>query len=253
METATSEAGLRMRKPAANLAGFVDRYWTGLDNRDSSVDIVPDGCIDIVVHVDGATSAIWAYGTSTRLKREAIGPGDYFGIRFLPGMARFFLDVPASELTDRREIVTREVAFGLEVLEDCAEPAELFSRIDRAMAGHLARRQPRLSAIDAAIRSIAASHGASRIGDVAEATGKSRRQFERDFLLAVGLPAKQFGVISRFQHALTRLDAQPAASLAAIAADCGYADQSHMVRDFQRLGGTSPSRWPGRVAFVQDA
>jgi hypothetical protein len=25
-----------------------------------------------------------------------------------------------------------------------------------------------------------------------------------------------------------------------------------MVRDFHRLGGTSPSEWAGHVAFVQD-
>jgi AraC-like DNA-binding protein len=48
------------------------------------------------------------------------------------------------------------------------------------------------------------------------------------------------------------LSARSAQSLAAIAADAGYADQSHMVRDFRGLGGSSPSGWAGHVAFVQD-
>ena len=31
--------------------------------------------------------------------------------------------------------------------------------------------------------------------------------------------------------------------LAGIAADCGYADQAHMVREFRELAGNSPVGW----------
>jgi AraC-like DNA-binding protein len=34
-----------------------------------------------------------------------------------------------------------------------------------------------------------------------------------------------------------------ALDLAAVAAECGYADQSHLAREFRRFAGTSPSGW----------
>jgi AraC-like DNA-binding protein len=45
-------------------------------------------------------------------------------------------------------------------------------------------------------------------------------------------------VLTRFQSAVGRLPS--GMSLAAVAAACGYSDQSHMTRDFQALGGASP-------------
>jgi AraC-like DNA-binding protein len=247
------DPGLHVHAPSAKLAGFISHYWLGVDNRDRSYDIVPDGCIDVVLHEGGAKVAVWAYGTTTRIKREAIAPGNYLGVRFRPGMARFFLDIPARELTDTREPAPRNLAHAIDALSDFLGTSSAFSRLDRALERHLACFAPRTTAIDAATRTIAACHGGVRIEDLVRGYGKSRRQFEREFLECVGITAKHFGVIARFRHAAARLTVQPERSLAAIAADAGYADQSHMVRDFQRLGGASPSRWAGHVAFVQDS
>lgn len=252
MKKPTLNAGFHARFPSGKLAGFVSHYWLGLDNRDTSYDIVPDGCIDVVLHVDGGRTKLWAYGTSTQLKREAIGPGHYLGIRFRPGMARFFMDVRAKDLTDRREAVARRFAIDMDALSRHVVSTGVFEQLDFALERHLARCEPRPSAIDAATQRIAACNGAVRIEELARRLGKSRRQFEREFLRSVGIPAKQLAVIARFRHAAACLSAQPMDSLAAVAAEAGYADQSHMIRDFQRLGGASPSRWAGRAAFVQD-
>lgn len=249
----TSATGPRVRAPDAKLAAFVDHYWRGLGNRERSYDILPDGCVDVVLHVQGTDARLWAFGTSSRFKREAIEPGDYLGIRFRPGMARFFLDVPADELTDRREPLGREFLFRANDLSCDLGSDQDFERLDRDLSECLARRDPRLSAIDIAIRRIEASHGGVRIDAMAADLGRSRRQLEREFLRTVGLSPKHFAVVSRFRHAAARLASRPRDSLATIAADAGYADQSHMVRDFRQLAGAPPSHWPGRVAFVQDA
>jgi AraC-like DNA-binding protein len=165
-------------------------------------------------------------------------------------MARHFLDIAAQDLTDRREAVSREFAIGADVLADGLRGPDIFAQLDGLLERRLTQSPPRLSAIDVAAREIAARNGAIRIEDLVNGYGKGRRQFERDFLRAVGITAKQFAVIARFRFAAARLSSDR--SLAATAAEAGYADQSHMVRDFRRLGGSSPSGWAGHVAFVQD-
>lgn len=246
------EAGLHTHRPPASLQPFVSQVWLGLDNREASYDVVPDGCVDVVLHVAGSETRLWAYGTSTQLREEPIAPGHYLGIRFRPGMARHFLDVPATDLTDRKEALSAEFALDTRRFVDSIDYAGVFACVDRLLLDHVARVQPRLSRIDAAVRTIEAGNPSMSIESLASEYGKGRRQFERDFLRAVGIPAKQYAVIARFHRAAQRLSHRRPGELAAIAADSGYSDQSHMVRDFQRLAGAAPSAWKADVAIVQD-
>jgi transcriptional regulator GlxA family with amidase domain len=72
-------------------------------------------------------------------------------------------------------------------------------------------------------------------------SGISRRQFERRFLTEVGLSPHTFLRIVRLQRALRGIaDGRP---LSDVAHACGYFDQPHMARDFNRLAATSPSAW----------
>ena len=56
----------------------------------------------------------------------------------------------------------------------------------------------------------------------------------------------------RSKHLFTRPD-HP--TLATIAAECGYADQAHMARDWRELAGCSPTEWLATevLPFLQDA
>lgn len=94
-------------------------------------------------------------------------------------------------------------------------------------------------------------YGNIRIETVAAKLALSRRQLERNFIDFVGMSPKTYASIRRWQRALTLLQTEPALSLATIALDTGYADQSHMNRDFRRFWGKSP-KLTADVAFVQD-
>jgi len=252
MKRVPLDAGLHTHRPPASLQPFVSQVWLGLDNREASHDIVPDGCVDVVLHVAGGGTSLWAYGTTTQLREEPIAPGHYLGIRFRPGMARHFLDIPATDLTDRKEGASAEFALDARPLVDSIDDAGVFACVDQLLLDHVARIQPRMTRVDAAVLAIDAGDPSMSIANLASEYGKGRRQFERDFLRAVGIPAKQYAVIARFHRAARRLSHRRPGELAAIAADAGYADQSHMVRDFQRLAGAAPSAWKADVAIVQD-
>ena len=47
----------------------------------------------------------------------------------------------------------------------------------------------------------------------------------------------------RFERARRLLQAADRPSIATVAADCGYYDQSHLTRDFVDLAGMAPGEW----------
>lgn len=98
----------------------------------------------------------------------------------------------------------------------------------------------------AAWRLLEASRGRIRVDQLAAAVHLSRRRLSTLFAEELGVSPKQAARTMRFTHAVTRIGAAVRTGdldLAAVAAACGYADQSHLVREFQALAGISPSGW----------
>lgn len=250
---AARPAGVQRRRPAVALRAHVDHYWLSLDNGDATFCIVPDGAVDVVVEIGAATLRAAAFGSTTHRTDIALDVGThYVGIRFKPGHSRHFLDAPARELTDS---VQPAAGPWVPCLLDAAAAIAtglLFERLDTVLLAHLARRPPRESRIDAVIRTLETTPCAWRVSALADLYGTSRRQLERRFLDAVGLPVKTFAQIVRVRRVAALL-ARSNLPLAQIAADLGYADQSHMTHEFTRFVGLPPARARARVAFVQDA
>jgi len=86
------------------------------------------------------------------------------------------------------------------------------------------------------------ARGNVAIETVSKAVGVSRRHLERLFKDRVGLGVKQIARISRIHAALDMLQHRPEVSGAEIAADCGYSDQAHLIRECQELAGQTPQR-----------
>jgi AraC-like DNA-binding protein len=95
-------------------------------------------------------------------------------------------------------------------------------------------------AVVEASRAIAGTHGQIALPALSRHTGFSREHLIRRFREQVGLTPKAYGNIVRFNRAL-ELARAPAPSWAEIAQACGYYDQSHLVRDFQRFAGRAPA------------
>jgi AraC-like DNA-binding protein len=82
------------------------------------------------------------------------------------------------------------------------------------------------------------SRGQVRVDQLAAETGWSRKRLWSRFRSQIGLTPKRAAQLIRFDHAAHRLAAGHSAAL--VAAESGYADQSHLHRDVVAFAGVTP-------------
>jgi AraC-like DNA-binding protein len=89
-----------------------------------------------------------------------------------------------------------------------------------------------------------AAGGRIRIAALVGELGWSGRRMVERFRREVGVPPKTVARLARFNHAMTLLSG-PArgGTLAHLAAECGYADQSHFNREFRAFAGCTPTEF----------
>ncbi len=80
------------------------------------------------------------------------------------------------------------------------------------------------------------------VTELARRCGLSRSYFTKAFKVSMGLPPHRWLVRRRIQRAEELLE-RTDDSICAIAAACGFADQSHLTRIFHAAIGTSPAAW----------
>ncbi|GIF17572.1 AraC-like DNA-binding protein [Actinoplanes tereljensis] len=85
---------------------------------------------------------------------------------------------------------------------------------------------------------------------VAAEVGWSPRYLTDRFRAEIGLRPKEAARVARFDRARRAIG--PGTRLADVAAAHGFADQSHLVREFRALAGCTPTRWMAdEFGFVQ--
>ena len=242
------------------LAPWLECVWRLTGPRDPAAPgqrVCPDGCLELVIHAgDGFRARIDDGEPYTQPDRlvvgqmvrpvtlEATGRVDVWGVRAHPWGAGLFFDGPVSHLTGRIEHagdVAPDLSNALAdaVLDRAGDDAFVVDALCRVLAGRArATAAPDPLCAGAAARLLASP--AASIARLAARSGLSERQFERRFLAGVGLTAKTFARIARFQRVVGLLDGAPE-TLAAAAIEGGYYDQSHLARDVRAFAGSSTS------------
>ncbi|MCF6524286.1 helix-turn-helix domain-containing protein [Streptomyces sp. JJ36] len=175
-----------------------------------------------------------------------------------PLAARALLGMPAAELNltavDGAALLGRGAAELLERLQEQPEWEERFAlltgylrdRVDRAARRPGVRPGVRAEVAEA-WRWLARSGGAGPVDALARHVALSPRQLGALFRREVGMAPKQIAGLMRFERARGTIAASVAQGrppdLADTAARCGFYDHSHLVRDFHRYTGLSPSGW----------
>jgi AraC-like DNA-binding protein len=91
-----------------------------------------------------------------------------------------------------------------------------------------------------AVERIERTAGRLRVEELAAGCGLSRQRVHELFREQVGLGPKVLARIHRFHRALELLRGSREVPWAALAADCGYYDQSHLIRDVRAFAGCAP-------------
>jgi AraC-like DNA-binding protein len=92
----------------------------------------------------------------------------------------------------------------------------------------------------AALELVRRSSGRLSCDYVASSIGLSDRHFRRQVHDSTGVSPKTYARALRFVGAMLAADAAERPAWADIAAQCGYCDQSHLIRDCATLAGVSP-------------
>ncbi len=237
---------MREYPPPPALAPYVDCFWSRSDGdigeSDTPHRVLPDGCLDIIFSPRGAV----VVGTMTRpLLVPSRQVSSVLGVRFLPGMATAFLQVPAATLTDLSAPLEAVWSDGRQVTDhvgSALDSPQAVARLGDMLNKRLSSLAPVPDDVRAAVNCIVSSGGRWDVARVASSLGVSRQHLARRFAAYVGVPPK---ILSRVMRMRLALRAARAAriSWAAVAADLGYCDQSHLVSEFRSLTGLTPLRW----------
>lgn len=175
-------------------------------------------------------------------------------VRLSPAIARAVLDVSPADLDGTvvalDDLWGREASRLRERLSEITSWQERFALLDAL----LARRHEAGPTVDPEVawawQRIVAGRGLVRIDGLAAEVGWSRKRLWSRFRSQIGLPPKRAVKLVRFDHAAHRLVAGEGA--ARVAADAGYADQSHLHRDVVAFTGVTPATVAGEPFLAVD-
>lgn len=258
----------RLISPAPALAPYIRYYWILQDDalRPVSERTLPIGCVQLVFHRGKQLLT----AQTSELQPQAFVCGQSFGfsdvvstgeiemitVVFQPYAARAFLRIPLHLFFDRTipadavedpelALLSRRIADApdhnhcIRLIEDF-----FFRRLTTCPHYNLKRMSAVLDEINL--------HPQVNIAALSDAACLSNKQLGRVFADYVGTTPKDFLRIVRLQRALYALQQNPGLSFVQLAYECGFSDQSHMIKEFKLFSGYTPAEYLAVCAPVSD-
>ena len=250
--------------PASDLRTHVARYHQCqlVAGEPSIMSTTPAGRPVLVFSLDHAHEAAVGAAPLTRQARATVRGLCTAPVRqrFAPGHRCFMivlrttglrslLGLPGSSLTDAQTDARSTGVPGAAVLADLVdrlrEAPDFAARCALADAGlreiDAWRPRPGPTLVAGAVERIDAAGGKVTMRDLADDLAVSPRTLRRHFLETVGLAPKTFAAVTRFRSVVAELHRRPDRDWLDLVHRHGYADQSHLGREFRRFAGRRPS------------
>jgi AraC-like DNA-binding protein len=176
----------------------------------------------------------------------------YIEVQLGPISGYPLLGVPLGELrgriVDLRDLVGADGRRLVEQLREATTWRDRFMILDQLLLDRLDGGPRPAPEVVRAWQRLVASGGAARIGRLADDVGWSHKHLITRFKQQVGLSPKAAARLVRFDRVLRSLDRPGRPGWERIAAEAGYADQAHLVREFRTFTGSAPTEFVSRSA-----
>jgi AraC-like DNA-binding protein len=240
--SAADDAGRRVSRyrevpPPAGLAPVVQCSWEGVPGWARDLRVLPDGCVDLTWN----GRRLVVVGAAVPVRIPLSGSGTAVGVRLRCGAAGGLLGpgFAAGTVVDLHDLLRTRLVDELTAAETpAAQRLLLLEFVSRRLRNGFEPDPAMATAV------LALSTPDTRVDAVADRLGVSDRTLRRRVHDAVGYGPKELHRVLRFHRFLGRLDdlATGRTALAPIAAELGFADQSHLGHECRRLSGSSPAR-----------
>jgi AraC-like DNA-binding protein len=249
-------------KPGKQLQPYVKCYYVYESADPAAFDdtVFPCGCMEITFNLGAGnwqtqpgdafvtTPAIELWGQLMRpLPVRSVGRNRMLGVRFYPHAA-------ASILNDKISLFNNQVINCGDVLGNTIHSLHLQLQESRSWTKRIAlveaflleqlsradKRLNKVAVVSDLMLELRQPDSFNTMEAVAARYGMSARYMQQLFVQYTGLTPKLYSQINRFQNSLQLVRAGNV-SLTSIAYECGYADQSHFIREFKSFTGITPS------------
>lgn len=250
--------------PSPVLRPYIQQYWIiqhpGLAQASRPEFIHPSGGYGLVFNlgdsfwIDGAMGqgAIFLDGCNT-VSRQLYFAGKVMalGIRFFPGKAYPFLQVPLHHL--QNEVLLLDDIAQSSLMQALAEQIytapTLMAKInilETWLFNQLKHIEDASAVVPVSIQTLKKRHHELSIKQLADKLYLSQRQLERLYRKEVGFTPKQYTRLLRIEQARDHLKRQLHISTAQIGAELGFYDQPHFIREFRAVVGMTPVQYQQR-------
>ncbi len=254
-----TQEDFKFYKPRKSLQAYVRYYWVFKSDQPLNTLTFPIGCPQIIFHrqtplyIPELQTAQSEFTISGQVNYHshlyANGNVEMIVVVFQPYTLKAFLDLPIS-LLHNQEISGYDLEdkhlkrLSVQIL-DCENTSLCISVIEQWLLSQIAdvltlKTEYNIKRITAVMKRLFIMPATS-VTELASIACLSKKQFERLFNELVGANPKEYARIVRFQKSLKLLqhDSEDV-NQAQLAYQCGYADQSHFIREFKQFSGYTP-------------
>ena len=256
--------------PPPPLSSLIECIWVlegDSGEAGQSQRILPDGTVELVLNygdpmlermtdgTDRVQGNKLFVGQMTRpVSITPTGTINLIGARFYAGGTLPFVNHPMNLLTDQI-VALDSIGSKLGAIADRVSDIDGLSNraqsLIEAMNRLVVSDGTRISGIGRIAAQVVSSRGRLSLDYLTRASGLSSRQLQRRFLQEVGIGPKLLSRLLRFQQVFQA--SSQLSNWASVAAECGYYDQAHLIRDFQQFSGSTPAVLTSELTFLTRA
>ena len=212
------------------------------------LEVIPDACIDILFWKKNGKIVTKIAGTVLEKgESDAELNSECFGVRFMPGVNPVYKYLPLYEIVNNEwefsSMITHDEKDKL--LESMFFAHTIEEKIKIFMNYYInhveLKAEDSFSLKNYLRKEIINSNGDLKLSDLSIKTGYSERYLNKKIHEDFGMNPKNLIRIIRFQKAVDSLTATIGnTNCIDTALDYGYYDQSHFIKDFKKLSGSTP-------------